>query len=102
MLLLPYQHSFDSLAILALALPPTAEISLPLACSLYVLSFSQFLHVFALPHWLGAALPVGVALALTGLCWQQGRRTGRLALGDWHACAKSDTETPPGGWSSVG
>lgn len=102
MLLLPYQHSFDSLAILALALPPTAEVSLPLACSLYVLSFSQFLHVFALPHWLGAALPVGGALALTGLCWQQGRRTGRLALGDWHAYAKSDTETPPGGRSSVG
>jgi hypothetical protein len=102
MLLLPYQHSFDSLALLALALPPAAEISLPLACSLYVLSFSQFLHVFTLPHWLGAALPVGGALVLTGLCWQQGRRTGRLTPGDWHAYAESDAETPPGGRGSVG
>ena len=89
-------------AILALALPPAAEISPPLACSLYVLSISQFLHVFALPHWLGAALPVGGALALTGLCWQQGRCTGRLVLGDWHTYAQSDGETPPGGRSSVG
>ena len=45
----------------------------------------------------GAALPAGAALALTGLCWQQGRCNGRLVLGDRHAYAKSDVETPPGG-----
>jgi len=69
MLLTPYQHPFDSLVLLALALPPSAAISVAVACLLYILSFSPFLGAFGWPLWLNALLPVGTALILTCLCW---------------------------------
>lgn len=72
MLLVPYQHPFDSLVLLAVTLAPVAEISLPASGILYLLSYTLPLYVLGLPHWLGAALPVGVAVVLTGLCRQGG------------------------------
>jgi hypothetical protein len=69
MLLTPYQHPFDGLVLLALALPPSAAVSVVATCLLYLVSFSSFLGVWGWPLWLYALLPVGAALVLTGLCW---------------------------------
>jgi hypothetical protein len=69
MLVFPYQHPYDGLALLALALPACAEIATPLAVLVYLLSFSQMLYLLGLPEWTGALLPVATALILTGLCW---------------------------------